>query len=296
MTAIVIHGGAGRIREEYRHADRAGLERARDAGYGLLSSGSDAVAAVLAAVTAMEDNSEALNAGPGGAPNRDGVVECDAAVACSDGSSGAVAAVTRSRNPILLAEEIRTTTPHALIVGQGADALVDDPIDNELLLTDRTRRALERWRSQERKEPQGSATVGAVAIDANGTIAAATSTGGVIGKWPGRVGDSPVIGAGTYADTRVGISCTGQGEAFIRSVTAKGIAARLQAGMSLPSAVQIALDEVAAQDADGGLIALTSSGQIGVGFNSPDMAIAWRNPEDSQAHVASVPGVRIVAD
>lgn len=291
MPAIVIHGGAGRIREEYRHAYRQGLERARDVGYRLLQSGEGAVPAVLEAVSTMEDDPEAFNAGTGGSPNRDGVVECDAAIMASDGSSGAVAAVTRARNPVLLADLVRTSTPHALFAGAGADALVRDPIENEALLTTRSRAALERWRQERESRPQTSATVGAVAMDDHGTIAAATSTGGVLGKWPGRVGDSPLIGAGTYADQSVGVSCTGTGEAFIRAVIAKGLAERLKNGAGLEDALRTALDEVAAQRADGGLIVLTQDNRLTVAFNSPNMAYAWRAPGAAEAAVALEPGL-----
>ncbi len=294
MTSIVIHGGAGNIAEEDRAPYLAGLERARDSGYKVLAEGGTAVAAVLAAVTAMENDDQAFNAGTGGSPNRDGAVECDAAIMSADGTSGAVAAITRAKNPILIANKVRVATPHALIVGQGANALVDEPIDNSELLTTRTRKALEEWRAEQDRGPQGSATVGAVALDSKGMIAAATSTGGLLGKWPGRVGDAPLIGAGTYADPQVGVSCTGDGEAFIRAVTAKGLADRLQAGSELEVAVQVALDEIEVQDANGGIIAITGDGRIVTGFNSRDMAYAWRTAAGSDACVSSEPAVRVV--
>lgn len=295
MPAIVIHGGAGNIREEDRQAYRLGLERAREAGYRMLRDGAGSMQSVLAAVTAMEDDRDAFNAGTGGSPNRDGRVECDAAVMTSDGSSGSVAAVTSARNPVLLAELVRTSTPHALFAGPGADALVPEPIDNEELLTARTLAALERWRREQERQPQGSATVGAVAIDGTGVIAAATSTGGVLGKWPGRVGDSPLIGAGTYADRSVGVSCTGKGEAFIRAVTAKALACRLESGTGLEGALQVALDEIAGQDATGGLIALTASGRLGVGFNSRNMAYAWQTSTAAEASVALEPAILVTS-
>mgnify|MGYP001309590149 CR=1 FL=1 len=292
MIAIVIHGGAGRIAAEDRVPYLAGLERARDVGYRVLADGGTAVAAILAAVTTMEDDLAAFNAGTGGSPNRDGVVQCDAAIMSADGTSGAVAAVTRAKNPILLADKVRVASPHALIVGPGADALVEHPIDNAQLLTPRTRLALERWRESQQARPQGSATVGAVALDEQGEIAAATSTGGMLGKWSGRVGDAPLIGAGTYAARHVGISCTGDGEAFIRAVTAKGLADRLRAGVEVETAVQLALDEVAAQNANGGLIVLTAAGLMASGFNARDMAYAWRTAAGADARVSAEPGVR----
>ncbi|MCC6312224.1 MAG: isoaspartyl peptidase/L-asparaginase [Trueperaceae bacterium] len=292
MIAIVIHGGAGKIASEDRAPYLAGLLRARDAGYQVLADGGTAIAAILAAVTTMEDDLAAFNAGTGGSPNRDGVVECDAAIMSADGTSGAVAAVTRAKNPILLADKVRVASPHALIVGPGADALVEDPIDNAELLTPRTLRALERWREADHLGPKGSATVGAVALDDQGMLAAATSTGGMLGKWPGRVGDAPLIGAGTYAARHVGVSCTGDGEAFIRAVTAKGLADRLQTGVELEAAVRLALDEVAAQNANGGLIVLTADGRIASGFNARDMAYAWRTAAGADACVSAEPCVR----
>ncbi|HEX7005076.1 MAG TPA: isoaspartyl peptidase/L-asparaginase [Trueperaceae bacterium] len=293
-TTLIIHGGAGTVREEDRPAYLAGLKRARDVGYDLLSRGAGAVEAVIAAVMSMEDDPLAFNAGTGGSPTRDGRVECDAAIMASDGSSGAVAALTRARNPIAVADKVRTSTPHALFAGAGADALVDQPIDNELLLTPRTLAQLERWRRAEEGLPSGSATVGAVALDATGAIAAATSTGGTLGKWPGRVGDTPLIGAGTYAGPAVGVSCTGKGEAFIRAVTAKGLACRLEAGATMAEALRAALAEIAAQHAHGGLIAVSATGLMGVAFNSPHMAYALRSPAESDANVSLEAEVRIV--
>lgn len=294
MIAIVIHGGAGKISPEDRAPYLAGLHRARDAGYQVLADGGTAIAAILAAVTTMEDDLDAFNAGTGGAPNRAGTVECDAAIMSADGTSGAVAAVTRAKNPVLLADKVRLASPHALIVGPGADALVEDPIDNARLLTPRMRVALEWWRENQQSGPKGSNTVGAVALDDRGRLAAATSTGGMLGKWPGRVGDAPLIGAGTYAARHVGISCTGDGEAFIRAVTSKGLADRLLAGVELGAAVQSALDEVAVQNATGGVIVLTADGHIASGFNARDMAYAWRTPAGADAGVSAEPGVRLL--
>jgi beta-aspartyl-peptidase (threonine type) len=288
---LVIHGGAGTVREADRQMYEQGLREARDAGFAVLERGGSALEAVLAAVTRMEDNPDAFNAGTGGVPNRDGVVECDAAVmAGHDRSSGAVAAITRAKNPVLVAELVRRESPHALIVGAGADALAKTPIENQELLTTRTREALERWR-EKNDGPLGSATVGAVALDGEGRLAAATSTGGVLGKWPGRVGDSPLIGAGTFADGRVAVSCTGKGESFIRAVAAKTVATLLEDGHPLAEAVQVVLNDVASLGGDGGIISVTADGQVGVGYNSPNMAYAWRTTEAQEARVGLEPGV-----
>lgn len=263
------------------------------AGYDVLAGGGDAVEAVLRAVETMEANEEAFNAGIGGAPNRDGDVELDAAIVRGrDGSAGAVAAVRTARSAVRLADLVRRETPHALLVGAGAEALVTDPIDPARLLTPHTRAAYERWRAGRTQPdavatPTGSATVGAVALDDHGDLAAATSTGGMLGKWPGRVGDAPIVGAGTYADRRVAISCTGKGEAFIRAVTGKALAERLAAGGDLKSLVARALHEVRAMEGSGGLIALGSDGRLAFGYDTTEMAVGWRSGTQSFADVAS---------
>ena len=174
---LLIHGGSGTIREEDRDNYHTGLLEARNAGFEVLESGGSALETILKAITLMEDNPLAFNAGTGGSPTSAGVVECDAAVMLSDGSCGAVACVTKAKNPILVADKVRTDTPHVFFVGAGADALVDNPVDNAELLTPRTKAAYQRWRAQN-AGPVGSATVGAVALDEAGNLAAATSTGG----------------------------------------------------------------------------------------------------------------------
>lgn len=285
---LVIHGGSGTIREEDRVAYQSGLEEALRTGYAVLEEGESAVAAVLAAIQTMENNPQAFNAGTGSSPNRDGVVECDAAIMGSDRSCGAVAGVTRAKNPILVAERVRLETPHVMFIG--ADALVESPIPNEELLTERTREALHRWR--ERGDgPVGSATVGAVALDAEGRLAAATSTGGVLGKWPGRVGDSPLIGAGTYADAHIAVSCTGRGEAFVRGVTAKTLASLVENGRELREAVGTVLEDVVTLGGSGGLICLVPEGKLCVGFNAPHMAYAWKSEASEEARVGLEPGL-----
>ena len=276
MATLLLHGGAGNIAEDDREAYRTGLNEALEAGYALLKEGADAMSAALASVTLMEDNAEAFNAGTGGSPNADGVVECDAAVVYGpDGSAGAVGAVTQAKNPVLLAERVRLETPHVMLVGAGANAFVQDPIDNALLLTLRTRAAYEAW-TRKGATPSNSATVGAVVCDGLGRLAAATSTGGMLGKWSGRVGDSPIIGAGTYADRNLAVSCTGIGEAFMRAVTAKGLAARVSSGESLEAAVTAALAEILELGGSGGLICVNAAGEIGLGFNSRAMAYAYK--------------------
>jgi len=300
MPKLLLHGGAGSIAEARRPAYLRGLRAALAAGWAAFDDGADAVEAVLRAVATMEADAEAFNAGVGGSPNRDGEVELDAAVMRGrDGSAGAVAAVRTARSAVRLADLVRRDTPHVLIVGAGADALVDDPIDPAALITPYTRAAWQRWRAgrdavDALPAPTGSATVGAVAIDARGDLAAATSTGGVLGKWPGRVGDAPIVGAGTYADPQVAVSCTGRGEAFIRAVTAKGIADRLASGMALDGAIDRALAEVRFHGGEGGLIAVTADGRLAFGFDTPHMALAWTDGASASVEVASEPGVVVV--
>lgn len=288
---LLIHGGSGTIKASDRENYHAGLRVALTVGYEVLEQSGSALEAVLAAVTTMENDENAFNAGIGGSPNRDGVVECDAAVMLGrDGSSGAVAGLTVARNPILIADKVRRETPHVFFVGEGANTLVEKKIANSELLTKRSREGLKRWRERGGK-PTGSATVGAVALDANGELAAATSTGGVLGKWPGRVGDSPLIGAGTYANPQVAISCTGKGEAFVRAVSAKEIAMRLHYGEALEDAVQGALENIKHFDGSGGLICLTRDGELCASFNAPHMAYAWKTQTVEKIAVGLEPGL-----
>ena len=290
QPTLLVHGGAGRIREFDRPHYEAGLRQALTGGYEALAESAEA--AVLKAVKVMEDNPVAFNAGTGGAPNRNGIVECDACIMCSDGSSGAVASLTRAKNPVLVAEQVRRGSPHAFIVGLGADALVDDPIPNSELLTERSQEQLKRWRAKG-GTPEGSATVGAVALDATGRLAAATSTGGLLGKWPGRVGDAPVVGAGTYADTQVAVSCTGAGEAFLRAVAAKTLALRLDE-RGLASCLELALIDVENCGGDGGLITVTADGQIGFGWNTPHLAYGYKTALIEVAKVGLEAGITVI--
>jgi beta-aspartyl-peptidase (threonine type) len=296
MNRLIIHGGAGSIAPERRPAYLAGLRAALHAGMAVLEAGGDAVEAVLVAVEQMERNRDAFNAGVGGSPNRDGEVELDACVMRgADGSSGAVAAVRTAPSAVRLADWVRTDTPHVMLVGPGADAHVQNPVDPASLLTPYTRDAWERWRAGRELEdatqsaPQGSATVGAVALAAGGELAAATSTGGMLGKWPGRVGDAPIVGAGTYADHRVGVSTTGYGEAFVRAVTAKAIAERLAHGGHLPELLERGLAEVRSLQGKGGIIALGADGEVAYAFDTPNMAVAWSDGVREQVLVLEGP-------
>jgi beta-aspartyl-peptidase (threonine type) len=278
MPTLVIHGGAGRIRAERQDAYRAGLAAALNAGFAVLDAGGSAVDAVCAAVRSMEDDPNAFNAGTGSALTEAGTVECDAAVMRSDGRAGAVACVSTSRNPVALARRVLDEGRHVLMVGRGAEALEPDPIDPRELVTEAARASLRRWRER-RAAPEASATCGAVARDDAGRLAAATSTGGVLGQRPGRVGDAPIPGAGTWADPRVAISCTGRGEAFLQAATARALAADLEHGVDDRAAVQARLAEVRALHGEGGLIAVGADGRVLAGYDAPHMAWGWRRRE-----------------
>src|SRR5262249_51998966 len=217
MWAVVVHGGAGDV--EPARAPRAveGCRKAAAAARTILAHGGGALDAVEAAVRVLEDDPE-FNAGCGSALTREGTVEVDAAVMVGAGlRAGAVAAVPSLRHPVTLARRVMEAGEHVLLVGEGALAFAREQGmgPDAQLVTERSRGRLLAWRAGTRSASGG--TVGAVAMDASGCVAAATSTGGMTGKRTGRVGDSPIIGAGTYADERGGAcSATGHGEAILR--------------------------------------------------------------------------------
>lgn len=274
--AIALHGGAGTLPRRAmsaplrRRYERA-LERALQAGAAVLARGGSSLDAVCAAVVQLED-SPLFNAGRGAVYNADGRHELDAAV--MDGATlaaGAVAGVSRIRNPVLAARAVMEKSPHVLLVGRGAERFaLRHGIRSEKQGYFHTP---ERLRALERKLKGHHGTVGAVARDSAGNVAAATSTGGYTGKLPGRVGDSPLVGAGTYADNATcAVSGTGLGEAFIRAVLAHDVAARMRyGGESLAAAARRALDTVARLGGDGGLIAVDRRGRIVMPFNSEGM-------------------------
>jgi len=275
--ALAVHGGAGDRIEPLNGPDayHAGLRAAVQAGERVLRAGGPAVDAVCAAVTALEDN-ELFNAGRGAALTTDGTVELDAALMTGDGRAGAVAGCRTVRNPVFAARAVLERTPHVLMVAPDDGLLTEwglEQVPNSYFVTDRRVRELERVRSAT-ADGTRHGTVGAVARDAHGRLAAATSTGGVSNQLPGRVGDAPIVGAGTYAaDGTVAVSCTGQGEYFLRGVVAYDISARMSyLGASLEQAVR---DTVAAKlDAtggSGGLIAAGHDGSVVIAFNSNAM-------------------------
>jgi L-asparaginase / beta-aspartyl-peptidase len=268
---IVVHGGAGAFGPELR--DRAAeyhdaLATALADGASALAGSGGAVEAVRAAVMAMEDF-PLLNAGLGAALCEDGSVELSASVMRgSDRAAGGVALVRRTRYPVAAAAAL-LDQPEVLLAGERADAFAAtcglEQRDAHEFVTERQRRKL-----AERLGADGG-TVGAVSLDASGLLAAATSTGGLQGQRPGRVGDSPVIGAGTWADRQVAVSCTGHGEAFVRTGAARLVAALVAQGVSLQAAARTALDEVAGCAGHGGLIAVDARGRFTWPFSTAAM-------------------------
>ena len=266
--AIAIHGGAGVMRRDKPgEQQRAVLKRALEAAY----EQKTALDAVTAAVVIMED-SPLFNAGRGSCFNADGEIEMDASIMEGEElRAGAVAAVRRIRNPVLAARLVMEKTRHVLLAGDGAERLARE---HGLALEQPSYFATEqRLAALKRNLKYHHGTVGAVALDRDGNLAAATSTGGYTGKLPGRIGDSPLIGAGNYADNRAcAVSGTGLGEAFIRAAVAHDVAARMRyRGTSLAAAARAALANVARLGGDGGLIAVDRRGNVVMPFNSEGM-------------------------
>ena len=282
-TAIVVHGGAGvieglQITPEIERAYRAGLEAALAAGASVLSAGGSSLDAVVAAVTLLEDDA-LFNAGRGAVFTSDGKNELDAAV--MDGATlraGAAALLTTVRNPVQLARVVMERTPHVLLAGAGAESVARDAglaiVDPSYFFTERRWQALQRIkRASAVSEAEKHGTVGAVALDRNGDLAAATSTGGRNNKLPGRISDSALIGAGTYANNATAaISCTGEGDYFIRAAAAHAVSALMElGGWSIERAAEHVIGEVARLGGSGGLIALDCHGTIAMPFNTPGM-------------------------
>jgi len=272
-----VHGGAGREVPEDRAPRAAGLERATDAGWSVLAAGGAALDAVVAAVAVLEDDPH-FNAGRGSVLTVEGDVETDASVMRGeDLAAGAVAAVSGLANPIHLACAVLDEGREVLIVGEAARATAvrhGIPLCTpDALVTEESRR---RWREG---RPASGETVGAVACDAAGHVAAATSTGGVAGKRRGRVGDSAIIGAGTYADDRIGAgSATGPGEAIIRVCLVKSALDVLGRGDDPAWVAQQALAEMERRVGyAAGLILVDVGGRIGIAHTTEAMASAWRS-------------------
>jgi len=302
-VALVIHGGAGVIDRDKLSADdekaiRADLDRALDAGHRVLKDNGSALDAAIAAVLVLED-SPRFNAGRGAVFNAEGKHELDASLMQGhDRSAGAVAGVSTIRNPILLARAVMERSPHVMLAGSGAEAFADlhkdiARVPNSYFDTDEHRKQLELAKQQESAQALNElptvagayfGTVGAVALDAQGRIAAATSTGGMTNKKWSRIGDSPVIGAGTWADERCGVSGTGWGEFYIRNAVAHDICARVAyRGDTLQAAAdEVIMKRVPEFGGDGGAIALDADGNIAMPFNTTGMYRAWIKPDGSR--------------
>ena len=289
-TAIAIHGGAGTIAPHLLTPQleidyRSGLKAALEAGNRVLKSGGTATEAVLAAVVELENN-PLFNAGKGGVFNHLGQHEMDAAI--MEGQflkAGAVCGVKNIKNPVLLAHAVMTKSPHVMMAGDGAEAFAKtvniEFADNAYFHTEHRYQQWLDIKGTENyqldhtaKSENKMGTVGAVALDKDGNIAAATSTGGMTNKKFGRVGDSPIIGAGTYANNETcAISCTGHGELFIRSVVAHDISCLMAyKGLTLKQACEIVvMDKLVKIEGEGGLVAIDAHGNIEMPFNSEGM-------------------------
>jgi len=247
------------------------------AGRDVLAAGGSALDAVTAAVTALEDD-PLFNAGRGSVFTRAGTQEMDACIMDgADRRAGAVAGICGPRNPVQAARAVMEKSPHVLLIGEGALAFCREQgvtfCEPGHFHTEVRWQELQRALAHADREPPQYGTVGAVARDRRGDLAAATSTGGMTGKRPGRVGDTPIIGAGTYADNATcAVSATGHGEFFIRYGAAFEIAAHLRhAGESLAEAAQAVIDQLAAAGGSGGVVAVDRRGALALPFNTPGM-------------------------
>jgi len=282
-VAIAIHAGAGTLKREEmtpeREAEiRAKLEQAVRAGHAVLSAGGAGLDAVVAAINILEDSPH-FNAGKGAVFNSAGFNEMDAAIMDgSDLNAGAVAAVRRIRNPINLARRVMTHSRHVMMIGEGAEEFAKEQgfelVDPSYFHTDYRWEQLQKKKAEETAmgEPRQSwySTVGAIVLDSQGNLAAGTSTGGLTNKRWGRVGDTPIIGAGVYANNEsCAVSATGTGEYFIRLVVAHSICERVRAGIPVGDAAGELIHEVLpAAGGDGGVIAMDREGNIAMPFNA----------------------------
>ena len=274
-TALILHGGAGARRERNYDAEVVHMRQVVEAMKARLDAGASAVDVAVEAVILLEDSGLYV-AGRGASPNLAGAYELDASLMDgASGKAGAVAALQGFRNPVVAARAVMDRTPHVMLAGEGAALFAHDqglePIGDE-----------EAWftragQGEDNHPPSGLShgTVGCCVLDSQGRLAAATSTAGVFGKMPGRVGDTPIPAAGTWADDHAAVSCTGQGEYFIRVAAAARTAFGVAAGQPLAEAAQATIDRIGGLGGDGGLIALDRQGNITHPFNSQGMKRAW---------------------
>lgn len=289
-TAIVIHGGAGTIPRAEMTSDKEAeirdvLRESVQAGHQVLIAGGNSTEAVIAAINVMED-SPLFNAGNGSVFNAAGKHEMDASIMEGAGlNAGAIASVSRIRNPINLASSVMSGSEHVMLMGDGAEEFARQQgfelVDPASFHTDFRWQQLQRIKAKEQAKKQAAtdqkdqwfSTVGAVALDGHGNLAAGTSTGGTCNKRWGRVGDSPIIGAGTYADNRsCAVSATGHGEYFIRHVVAYNICHRVELGTPLAQAADTVVNDILVKArGEGGIIAIDHQGNITTPFNSEGM-------------------------
>lgn len=287
-VAIALHGGAGTIERDRMSAEveaeyRSFLDKAISEGYQQLQAGEDGLDVVVAIIQRMED-SPLFNAGKGSVYTWDGQHELDASIMHgAQMDAGAVAGVTTVQSPIALARAVMEQSPHVMLASRGAEQFAKElgipEVSPVYFETERRKRALESYkaRTQAGIEPHVDykfGTVGVVVLDSKGNLVAGTSTGGMTGKRWGRIGDAPVIGAGTYADNRsCAVSATGHGEYFVRHTVARDICARMQfAGQSLNEAAEaVIMDELVVAGGDGGIVAVDAGGEVTMIFNTPGM-------------------------
>ena len=287
-VAIALHGGAGTIERDRMSAEveaeyRSFLDKAISEGYQQLQAGEDGLDVVVAIIQRMED-SPLFNAGKGSVYTWDGQHELDASIMHgAQMDAGAVAGVTTVQSPIAVARAVMEQSPHVMLASRGAEQFAKElgipEVSPVYFETERRKRALESYkaRTQAGIEPHVDykfGTVGVVVLDSKGNLVAGTSTGGMTGKRWGRIGDAPVIGAGTYADNRsCAVSATGHGEYFVRHTVARDICARMQfAGQSLNEAAEaVIMDELVVAGGDGGIVAVDAGGEVTMIFNTPGM-------------------------
>ncbi len=287
-VAIALHGGAGTIErgvmsEELEATYRTFLDDAITRGYEQLLEGRPGLDVVVNVIQLMED-SPLFNAGRGAVYTWDGTHELDASIMHGENlDAGAVAGVSTVKSPIALARAVMEDSPHVMLASRGAEVFASeqgfDLVSPEYFATERRREALEAYKANEQAglKPEADhkfGTVGVVVLDQAGNLVAGTSTGGMTGKRWGRIGDSPVIGAGTYADNRsCAVSATGHGEYFIRHTVARDICARMQfGGMTLEEASSaVIMEELVAANGEGGIVAVDPAGEVALVFNTPGM-------------------------
>ena len=285
--ALVIHGGAGWFSDmsaEEVEGIKNGLKEALDIGYEILESGGSSTDAVVEAIVVLEDN-ELFNAGKGAVYTSELKQELDASIMVGrNNDAGAVASVTNVKNPIRLARYVMEETKHVMFSSKGAERVAKDAgleivYPNYFYQKNRLDDA-----KRIKKENSKMGTVGVVAIDKDGNIAAGTSTGGMTNKMPGRIGDSPIIGAGTWAENNVcGVSATGHGEFFIRFNVANEICDLIKyKSKDVNEAAEIVIENLKSIGADGGVIVLDSEGNAAMTFNTPAMARAYKNSKGEE--------------